>query len=119
RTVEIEKARGQAHKRGQHPYVIRDGTGSLTGHKNNADDPEVFRDAAAGKHQGYVHVFPSLDYTSREAMIARADPLSTPDKARFAAFGLPYLDNMLGGRGERADLDREEGSDTRGLPCSS
>ena len=119
RTVEIEKARGQAHKRGQHPYVIRDGMGSLTGYRNNADDPEVFRDHTSGKHQGYVHVFPSLDYTSREAMTARADPLSTPDKERFAAFGLPYLDNMLGGKGEKADLDPDEGFDTRGLPCSS
>ncbi|HEU4769612.1 MAG TPA: ATPase domain-containing protein [Pyrinomonadaceae bacterium] len=117
RTVEIEKARGQAHKRGQHPYVIRDGRGSKTGSQENADDPKVFR--ADGEPQGYVHVFHSLDYHSREAMTGEDNPLSTPDKPRFAGFGLPYLDNMLGGKGEKASRDAAEGFDTRGLPCSS
>ncbi len=117
RTVEIEKARGQAHKRGQHPYVIRDGTGSKTGSQQNADDPPVPR--GDDDPQGYVHVFPSLDYNSREVMTGDSNPLSTPAKQRYAAFGLPYLDNMLGGKGERAIRDPEEGFDTRGLPCSS
>lgn len=118
RTVEIEKARGQAHIRGQHPYVIRDGTGSTTGERDNADDPPVFRNDVKTKPQGYVHVFPSLDCTNRLAMTDRSTPLNTPDKTRFAAFGLPYLDNMLGGKGERAERDETEGFDTRGLPCS-
>jgi KaiC/GvpD/RAD55 family RecA-like ATPase len=119
RTVEIEKARGQWHRRGQHPYVIRNGIGSTTGEQQNADDPEVFRDEPNKKHQGYVHIFPSLDYTSREIMIERNDPVRIPDKTRFAAFGLPYLDNMLGGKGEKAEKDAEGQFDTRGLPCSS
>ena len=144
RTVEIEKARGQWHRRGQHPYVIRDGSGSTTGSQTNADDPKVFRDGNAGPRQSYVHVFPSLDFHSREIMISQRPPPKTPDPAdsdstdgakkpvldnevspttshrsRFAAFGLPYLDNMLGGRGEKAELDSTRDYDTRGLVCGS
>lgn len=121
RTVEIEKARGQWHRRGQHPYVIRDGRGSTTGDQTNADDPEVFRDKPAKKYQSYVHVFPSLDYTSREIMIDKYNPRKPPTKARFAAFGIPFLDNMLGGSGEKAERKTaSEGDyDTRGLPCGS
>jgi len=39
RSLEIEKARGQSHLRGRHPYVIRDGHGSTTGHQNNSPAP--------------------------------------------------------------------------------
>jgi KaiC/GvpD/RAD55 family RecA-like ATPase len=118
RTVEIEKARGQAHKRGQHPYVLRDGRGSTTGVQRNADDPLVLFDGQQA-HQSYIHVFPSLDYNSREIMIDRNVPALTANKLRFAAFGLPYLDNMLGGKGEKAERDADGESDTRGLPCGS
>ena len=42
---------------------------------------------------------------------------------RHAAFGIRFLDNMLGGHGERAEVERtrrHEGSfDTRGLPCAT
>jgi KaiC/GvpD/RAD55 family RecA-like ATPase len=118
RTVEIEKARGQSHKRGQHPYVLRDGTGSTTGRQINADDPPV--PLADGKTpQSYIHVFASLDFHSREIMIDRNVPPPASSKTRFAAFGLPYLDNMLAGRGEKAERDADGGSDTRGLPCGS
>jgi KaiC/GvpD/RAD55 family RecA-like ATPase len=128
RTVEIEKARGQWHRRGQHPYVIRDGLGSTTGTQRNADDPLVQRNNSQEKHppvkgknskeqhQSYVHVFPSLDYTSREIMIDRGNPRKVHNKSRHAAFGIPFLDNMLGGTGEKAKRSGE-GSDTRGLPC--
>ena len=119
RTVEIEKARSQWHRRGQHPYVIRNGGGSTTGEQQNADDPEVPRADDETKRQGYVHVFPSLDYTSREVMIDREDAVRIPDKIRFAAFGLPYLDNMLGGKGEKAEKALPDKSDPRGLLCSS
>jgi hypothetical protein len=118
RTVEIEKARGQSHRRGQHPYVIRDGGGSKTGEQINADDPEVFLgNPHALQQQSYVHIFPSLDFNSREIM---RDPYSPPHSAqtnRFAAFGLPYLDNMLGGEGDKAERVRDGESDTRGLDC--
>src|ERR1044072_8258087 len=119
RTVEIEKARGQWHGRGQHPYVIRNGHGSTTGIQQiNADAPEVFRNKDQKKYQGYVHVFPSLDYTSREIMIDRNNPLQIPEQTRFAAFGIPYLDNMLGGSSD-AESDSEGKFDRRRLPCSS
>lgn len=123
RTVEIEKARGQSHRRGQHPYVIRDGVGSTTGSQLNADDPEVFLgNPHQKKLQSYVHIFPSLDYLSREIMIDKYAPpieVSTKNKTRFAAFGLPYLDNMLGGKGDKAERASDGESDTRGLDCGS
>jgi KaiC/GvpD/RAD55 family RecA-like ATPase len=119
RTVEIEKARGQRNIRGQHPFVIRDGKGSTTGDQKNADDPEVKN--AAGRHQAYVHVFLSPNYSSRQIMADKHNPRPTVAGDRFAAFGVPYLDNMLGGSGEKAEIhkDQEGEFDTRGLPCGS
>lgn len=118
RTVEIEKARGQWHRRGQHPYVIRNGAGSTTGNQPNADDPEVFiGDPLEKKHQSYIHVYPSLDDSSREIMLDRPGSPPRFDEPKFAAFGLPYLDNMLGGEGDRAERDGD--ADSRGLDCGS
>lgn len=129
RTVEVEKTRGQTHTRGQHPFVIRDGRGSTTGNKKyeNCDDPRVLKygvklepgaeaKADEGETQSYVHVFPSINNLSRELMEQRGEPKMEPPRDRHAAFGIPYLDTMLGGEGELRILD---GSDTRGLPCSS
>lgn len=119
RTVEIEKARGQKNVRGQHPFVIRDGKGSRTGNQDNADDPDVRN--AKGEHQAYVHVFLSPNYSSREIMVDKYNPRQPVSGDRFAAFGVPYLDNMLGGSGERAkrQKDSEGDYDTRGLACGS
>jgi KaiC/GvpD/RAD55 family RecA-like ATPase len=139
RTVEIEKARGQLHVRGQHPYVIRDGGGSTTGHQVNADDPKVPRrdgpedsgneghrtaEQAAEendreKQQAYVHVFLSPDNTSREIMALQYKQREATADDRYAAFGVPYLDNMLGGSGQRARRCKDDGSDTRGLICGT
>jgi KaiC/GvpD/RAD55 family RecA-like ATPase len=118
RTIEIEKARGQLHTRGQHPFVIRDGKGSTTGNQDNFDDPEVPNGQG---HQAYAHVFLSNNYTNREIMNEKYNPRAIPEGDRFAAFGVPYLDNMLGGNGERAERqkDTEGDYDTRGLPCGS
>lgn len=118
RTIEIEKARGQLNIRGQHPYVIRDGKGSTTGNQDNADDPELKVD---GEYQAYAHVFLSPNYSSREIMADKYNPRETVSGHRFAAFGVPYLDNMLGGVGEKAERQKDdEGEfDTRGLPCGS
>jgi KaiC/GvpD/RAD55 family RecA-like ATPase len=41
RTVEVVKARGQQHIRGQHPYTIRNGRGSTTFDQPNPDDVPV------------------------------------------------------------------------------
>ncbi|HXQ68850.1 MAG TPA: ATPase domain-containing protein, partial [Pyrinomonadaceae bacterium] len=120
RTIEVEKARGQSHRRGQHPYIIRHGEGSTTGSQTNADDPNVFLYGSnEQKHQGYVHVFPSLDFNSREIMIDRYNPPPISYKNRYAAFGLPYLDNMLDGKGDKAERSSDRESDTRGLNCGS
>lgn len=256
RTVEVEKARGQWHIRGQHPFAIRDGRGSTTGTQDNADEPEVkpsclfdardFIDArdlvcelnqrktllagyllnrfapdtrqllkkykanksaqrpsdelilklveelnklltdpslyekgrledvsisgetkelskhstqeagdlirlnrtllekaypkgiaTSQEHQSYVHVFPSLNYISREIMIDEYNPREKPPEGKFAAFGIQYLDNMLDGRGEKAEragqpatalqeghqqngkAPRWNDYDTRGLPCGT
>jgi KaiC/GvpD/RAD55 family RecA-like ATPase len=233
RTVEVEKARGQSHVRGRHPFVIRDGQGSTTGDQANADEPgvrrslaspfkttefinpigfaeklaksedplssylrkdpqlsknlrlslkdplqplngslvedvnsalqrapfprpgrfkdqmseetldlfekkvrgrerlrlnrsfleDLFPDEIARCYQSYVHVFSSLHHHSREMMIDKSSRVEDRPAYRHAAFGIPFLDNMLGGYGERAEVEqtkKEEGSyDTRGLPCAT
>ncbi len=120
RTVEIEKTRGQNHIRGQHPFATRAGRGSTTGSKyyQNYDDPRVPKDEnkPEGETQSYVQVFPSVNYLSRELMEVRGNPRMERPKRKFAGFGIPYLDTMLGGDGE---LRNNEGEDSRGLPCSS
>lgn len=136
RTVEIEKARGQSLIRGQHPFSIRKGKGSTTGSQENADDPEI-RAPAAGegsaggrgdagtrpdgaaryRHQDYVQVFPSLNFSNRAIMELTHAPRESQPKKEFAAFGIPYLDNMLGGTGFEAEFKKDY--DTRGLPCGT
>jgi len=125
RTVEIEKARGQSHVRGLHPFVIRSGRGSTTGEQENADDPAVkpLRDdnsrkgLARAKGQSYVHVFHSLHHLARSIMEDPAGARPLPPPRSYAAFGVPYLDDMLAGTG--MSVEQHEGKDTRGLPCST
>ncbi|HWW76099.1 MAG TPA: ATPase domain-containing protein, partial [Pyrinomonadaceae bacterium] len=66
--------------------------------------------------QSYVQFFPSINYLSRELMKDREEPRKSPPEDKFAGFGIPYLDTMLGGDGE---LSSENGTDKRGLPCST
>jgi KaiC/GvpD/RAD55 family RecA-like ATPase len=105
RTVEIVKARGQNHVRGQHPFTIRDRWGATTGLQGNADEPTV--------KNSYAHVFPSLHYLSREEM-KRPGP-SNPDhrSKAMAAFGITYLDEMLARLPENPE---EVYLDDQGLP---
>jgi hypothetical protein len=121
RTVEIEKTRGQTHVRGQHPFVIREGSGSTTGNAKyeNHDDPRVLKHGSEQgiETQSYVQVFPSINNLSRELMEQRGDPKMERPKGKYAAFGIPYLDTILGGDGELGV--NADGSDTRGLFCSS
>ncbi len=107
RTVEILKARGQSHIRGQHPFVIRHGAGSTTGLQQNADEVRT--------KQSYVHIFHSLHYLSREEMKARgpANPPASP--LRVAAFGVTYLDEMLA----RLKSPVSSGMDDQGLPAQT
>lgn len=105
RTLEIVKARGQSHVRGQHPFVIRDG--KLMGSQpRNPDEPEV--------KNSYVHVFPSIHYLSREGMKAES-PTDARRQDRVAAFGITYLDQML----HHLDINPEEGRDDQGLPAQT
>ncbi len=108
RTVEIQKARGQSHIRGQHPYVIRRGAGSTTGDSPNLDDPRV--SSIGDKCQAYVAVMPSLHSIMRGIMEKQGDPRPDPNRG-FAAFGIPNLDKMLGGP--------KDAREDRGLPCST
>ena len=87
RTLEIEKARGQSHVRGQHPFVIRRGSGSTTGDQNNADDPQT--------SNSYIAVYPSLHVLSRDEMESRSDPTPKSEDQHVAAFGIRHLDTML------------------------
>lgn len=82
--------------------------------------------------QGYVQVFHSVHRISRKIMEETRTPDDKKPKkksrpyAGYAAFGIKYLDNMLGGKTEfteRGTVARvTEGRfyyDTRGLPCGS
>ncbi len=127
RVLKVEKVRGQSHIRGHHHYSIRSGNGSTTGNQVNPDDPRV--DAPVPSHknarQSYVQVFHSVHRISRKIMEEEAEERLGLPKDLYAAFGIKYLDNMLGGSAEIAS--REERSqtkdgyyyDTRGLPCRS
>lgn len=115
RTVQVDKARGQEHVRGQHPYVIRSGRGSTTGINDNVDDPSVTSDR---KTQSYIHVFPSLHQYSRAVMQTRTAPRPGRPNDRFAAFGVHYLDNMLAGN-VSTKLSRNGGFDNQGLPSAT
>ena len=122
RTIELEKTRGQSHRRGQHPFTIRSGAGSTTGKTANPDDPRLGLATSDVETQSYVHVFPSLHMLSRGIMEERREPKTDPPTDRFAAFGVTYLDEMLEGQGPAegpTTHNPANGSDNRGLPWSS
>src|SRR5262245_29729026 len=48
RILAVEKARGQGHKRGSHPFFIRTGQRSATGREENPDDPFVQHPSSKG-----------------------------------------------------------------------
>jgi KaiC/GvpD/RAD55 family RecA-like ATPase len=110
RTIEIEKARGQSHVRGRHPYVVRDGRGSTTGEQINFDDPRV---EEGHRSQSYLDVYPSLHSASRAIMEIRA-PAQEHVSHRRAGFGIEELDEMLA---KRQTNSPDELGDDRGLPC--
>jgi KaiC/GvpD/RAD55 family RecA-like ATPase len=108
RTVEILKARGQSHVRGQHAFVIRESRPKIPASKEvNADEPEV--------KNSYVHIYPSLHYLSREEMKSGGSSQAQPRARRVAAFGITYLDEMLA----RVDEDPANGLDDQGLPAQT
>jgi KaiC/GvpD/RAD55 family RecA-like ATPase len=128
RTLEIEKARGQDHVRGRHPYVIRSGGGSSTGDWVNYDDPElpvteenprkllpILSPVDRKGRQCYVQLFPSLHYVSRTIMKEHGPGRRLAEPRSFAAFGIPHLDDTLG----RAECVTDDCSDDCGLPCST
>src|SRR5687768_8131983 len=130
RVLKVEKCRGQSHIRGQHHYSIRSGKGSTTGEQMNPDDPKLpafypvvktekvsdgqtappkESDAATAKTeagydrtQSYVKVFHSVHRISRKIMEAETQKHDGTERraGRYAAFGIKYLDNMLGGKTE-------------------
>lgn len=130
RTIEIEKCRGRSFGSGEHPFEIRSGKGSSTGEWENPDDPYVRRHPEVDKgpgerHTSYVQVFPSLDYLSKRFArnVARRDPASEEAQAEsVAAFGIKYLDEMLGEAKAGAGVKRPANADaphSHGLPSGS
>lgn len=124
RSIEIEKARGHSHVRGQHIYLIRSGVGSFTGLSSNADDPQItnisdekgpLKDRQP--HQSYLHVCHSLHHSYRRVMSYQAEGRVTEPPERYAAFGIRYLDDMLGTK--TMPFKRAEGDDQRGLRWST
>ncbi|HEY9401692.1 MAG TPA: ATPase domain-containing protein [Pyrinomonadaceae bacterium] len=125
RTVEIEKARGHSHVRGQHAYLIRSGIGATTGQQENPDDPPIEnvpdvgeqpRTAGRPYHQSYLHICHSLHHSYRKAMTAGKGRPPEPSE-RYAGFGIRYLDDLLE-RGNE-NFKRQGGDDQRGLRCST
>lgn len=103
RTLEVEKTRGQPHVRGQHVYVVRDGSGSRSG---DSDD-DFNQDELQKKHprpdqslgmdtMSYVRVYHSLHYVNRGRVLGNpsGDPTPTPSGERIR-FGIRHFDNML------------------------
>jgi KaiC len=131
RLLKVEKVRGQSHIRGHHHYSIRSGGGSTTGHQSNPDDPEVEIAPAPSdsdrrrRLQSYVQIYPSVHRVNRQIMEIRGERSRTrvgPGPDKFAAFGIKYLDNMLGGKEETTGRGIDANGlyyDTRGLPCST
>lgn len=94
--------------------IARKPQGEKLVHLNRLLLEEAYPNEIGHDKQSYVQFFPSINYLSRELMKDREEPRMSPPK-KFAGFGIPYLDTMLGGDGELRSVD---GADTRGLPCS-
>lgn len=107
RTVEIEKARGQAHAAGRHTLLVRGRTGSSTGKDENPDDPPT--------EYAYVHVVPSIHFVARRIMWSKGAALPGPDGTHVASFGIRYLDDML--RLEEPTI--ANATDKRGIPAGT
>jgi len=133
RVLKVEKVRGQSHTRGQHHYSIRSGSGSTTGGQANPDDPEVLAPHAASSKrrnkkskQSYVHVYHSVHRLNRTVMELKGTARhKLKPNTYYSAFGIKYLDNMLGGKDEITNRIEGKGKyrgyyhDTRGLPSGS
>jgi KaiC/GvpD/RAD55 family RecA-like ATPase len=115
RTVQVEKARGYSHARGQHPYVIRSGNGSSTGAQENFDDPAL---GEGERRQAYFHVFRSLHYLSRTTMQHKGSERPQLEPT-YAGFGIHYLDEMLAGTPAPAKRIPRTRTDSSGLPSGS
>jgi KaiC/GvpD/RAD55 family RecA-like ATPase len=89
RTLEVEKARGQAHHaRGQHPFQIRSGKQLVEAsvYDNLDQDP------------AHVIVYPSLHYQGNSIRKQRAksqDALPKEGSSALVSFGIRHLDGLL------------------------
>src|SRR5262249_41752894 len=88
RTVEIVKARGQGHIRGEHSLAIR---GDDPVNDDSSDDRRTAYPDDPRTRNRYIQVYPSLNYLSREC----ERPQIGPHPRGFAAFGIDTLDEML------------------------
>jgi len=93
---------------------------------HHADVAKAKGQAGEVRTQSYVQVFHSVHRISRQIMEAdtlKRENLEFEPTGRYAAFGIKYLDNMLGGKTEFTQREITEGDDfahdTRGLPCGS
>ena len=97
------------------------------------DDPEESDSAIQHRTQSYVQIFHSVHRISRRIMEDETSKTESPmvrRGSRYAAFGIKYLDNMLGGKTEITTREKGEPRpgfkdeprfyyDSRGLPCGS
>jgi len=107
--------------------------GTQTSRDNKADDAVEKAESTDNRTQSYVQVFHSVHRISRRIMEDETKKPESPMSrhgSRYAAFGIKYLDNMLGGkmeftkRASAMELTTRQSAikfdyDTRGLPCGS
>lgn len=88
-TIEVQKVRGQNHVKGEHPLLMRELHGSLSDKLMNPDDPVLKND--------YFHVYHSINWLHRKLMEGGQELGEDEEPEAYASFGIPDLDEMLGG----------------------
>jgi len=104
RTIEIEKARGVGHIRGEHDLFIKDGRGSFTEDSvrfPNPDDP-ICHSSRSKRFLSYIDVVPSIDFEGRvERESPRSLSRNTSESEQNGpvlprtSFGIPFLDGLF------------------------
>lgn len=93
RTLEVEKARGFGHTRGEHNFVVRSGRGTRTLGEPNWDDPELSLSPGTSDDKlSYLIVIPTLHVKDQDFTTSSAPALNG------IIFGLPEIDALVAGR---------------------
>ncbi len=100
----------------QHTCETHDSSASALTDEEGARTDGTNRSEHRKKLQSYVQVFTSINHLSRVVMETQGQPRMDAPKDKYAGFGIPNLDSMLGG--DASENAKQTGADQRGLPCS-